>query len=130
MTAGIPVVENVCNAHTMDEQYSIVYKISLASMNLLVPMAWAFLLLVKTSHNLEKNLHVRDEWSKDLTVILVINFAVCWIVKQVSFAASFARRPKPDAGGEGTDDGNNVDEESHKNPKVYRSRSIERICIG
>ncbi|XP_003745896.1 uncharacterized protein LOC100903998 [Galendromus occidentalis] len=79
----IPFYKNVCNAHTMDELYSIVYKISLASMNLLIPLAWTFLLLVKTSHNLETNLHIHDEWSKDLTVILVINFTVCWIVKQL-----------------------------------------------
>ena len=74
----------------MDEQYSIVYKISLASMNLLIPLAWTFLLLVKTSHNLEKNLYIRDEWSKDLTVILLVNFTVCWIVKQVGEISTFA----------------------------------------
>lgn len=67
----------------MNEQYQIVYKISLASMNLLVPMAWSFLLLLKTAQNFERNVHVSEDWMRDFSVILLLNFIVCWVIKQV-----------------------------------------------
>ncbi|OQR67284.1 hypothetical protein BIW11_13613 [Tropilaelaps mercedesae] len=78
----IPFYRKICEPYTMDEQYQMVYKISLVSMNLLVPMVVAFMLVLKTAHNFQRNLHAKEDWMKDFCVILLINFVVCWVVKQ------------------------------------------------